>query len=158
MVDSKTFEDSIVKKVIVISARLNSRSKLIFFHFKNNWLRNSHNYFCLRLFFFEAIQLFFSKNLGHSKSRFFSQPLSKIIEMPSLNRNERVACLECGREYTRKDVSRHRNHCGVLKCSNCNFYTYSNEELANHIKKKHFSPEHKVKKWADGIETHSMRR
>ena len=135
-----------LKRINFISARLNSRSNLIFFHFKSNWLRNSHNYFCLRLFFFEAIQLFFSKNLGYSKSRFFSQPLSKFIEIPSLNRNERVACLEYGIEYTRKDVSRHRNRCGVLKCSNCNFYTYSNEELANHIKKKHFSPEHKVKK------------
>ena len=51
--------------------------------------------------------------------------------MPSLNRNERVAC------YTHKDASRHRTTCGVLKCSNCNFYTYSSEELANHFKKKH---------------------
>ena len=31
----------------------------------------------------------------------------------------------------------------VLKCSNCNFYTYSSEELANHFKKKHF--QHNVK-------------
>ena len=57
--------------------------------------------------------------------------------MPSLNRNERVACLECGREYTHKDASRHLRTCGVLKCSNCNVYTYSSEELANHFKKKH---------------------
>ena len=57
--------------------------------------------------------------------------------MPSLNRNERVACLECGREYTHKDASRHRRRCGVLKCSNCTFYTYSSEELANNFKKKH---------------------
>ena len=58
--------------------------------------------------------------------------------MPSLNRNERVACLECGREYTRRDALRHREHCGVLNCSSCNFYTYSSEELTNHIKKKHY--------------------
>ena len=57
--------------------------------------------------------------------------------MPSLNRNERIACLEYGREYIRFHASRHRKHCGVLKCSNCNFYTYSSEELNNHIKKKH---------------------
>ena len=57
--------------------------------------------------------------------------------MPSLNRNERIACVECGREYTRLHASRHRKHCGVLKCSNCNFYRYSSEELTNHIKKKH---------------------
>ena len=63
--------------------------------------------------------------------------------MSSLNRNERVACLECGREYTQKDASRHRRTCGVLKCSNCNFYTYSSEELANHFKKNH--SQHNIK-------------
>ena len=63
--------------------------------------------------------------------------------MPSLNRNERAACHECGRDYTHKDVSRHRRKCGVLKCSNCNFYTYSCEELANHLKKKH--SQHNIK-------------
>ena len=57
--------------------------------------------------------------------------------MPSLHRNERVACLKCGREYTRKYASRHCRTCVVLKCSNCNFYTYSSEELTNHFKKKH---------------------
>ena len=66
--------------------------------------------------------------------------------MPSLNRNERVACLECGREYTRKDASRHRKHCDVLKYSSCNFYTYSSEELSNHIKKKQC--QHNVKLYA----------
>ena len=56
--------------------------------------------------------------------------------MLSLNRNKRVACLECGREYTRKDVARHRKHCGVLKCSSCKFYTYNSEKLFNNFKKK----------------------
>ena len=60
-----------------------------------------------------------------------------LIEMPSQNRNKRIACLECGREYTRLHASRHRKHCGVLKCFNCNFYTYSSKELTNHIKNKH---------------------
>ena len=60
--------------------------------------------------------------------------------MQSLNRNERVACLECGREYIRLHSSRHRD---VLKCSNCNFYTYSSEELTKHFKKKHC--QHNVK-------------
>ena len=58
--------------------------------------------------------------------------------MPSLNRNERVACLECGRYYTHKNASRHRRTCSVLK-----FYTYSSEELANHFKKKH--SQHNIK-------------
>ena len=57
--------------------------------------------------------------------------------MPSLNRNERIPCLECGREYTRLQASRHRKHRGVLECSNCNFYTYSSDELTNHVKKKY---------------------
>ena len=63
--------------------------------------------------------------------------------MSSLNKNERVACLECGREYNHKDASRHRRTCGGLKCSNCNFYTYSSEELANYFKKNH--SQHNIK-------------
>ena len=65
--------------------------------------------------------------------------------MPPLNRNERVACLQCGSEYTRKDASRHRRTCGNLKCSKCNFYTYSGKELTNHIKEKHSSCQNDVK-------------
>ena len=53
------------------------------------------------------------------------------MEMPSLDRNEKVACPEFGRDYTRIDMSRHPRICGVLKCSNCNFYTYSSEELTD---------------------------
>ena len=87
--------------------------------------------------FFEVIQLFFSKNLGLSESPISFQLVSLLIEMPSLNRTERVECLEYGREYTRKDASRHRKHSGVSEFSNCNFYTYSSEELTNHFKKKH---------------------
>ena len=66
--------------------------------------------------------------------------------MPSLNRNERIACLECDREYTHKDASRHRRNGGVLKCMNCEFYTYGSEELNNHFKKKHC--QHKIKLFA----------
>ena len=91
--------------------------------------------------FFGAIQLFVSKNVGHSNSPNFFL----LFEMPSLIRNKRVACLECGREYTRLHASRHRKHCGVLKCSICNFYTFSSEELTNHIKKKHYSCQHIIK-------------
>ena len=53
--------------------------------------------------FFEAIQLFLSPIF-----------LSLFIEMPFFNINKRVACLKCGREYTRKDASRHHKHCVVL--------------------------------------------
>ena len=64
--------------------------------------------------------------------------------MSSLNTNERVECPECGREYTRSHASRHRKHCGVLKWFSCNFYTYSSEELTNHIRKKHCQPNVKL--------------
>ena len=63
--------------------------------------------------------------------------LSLLIEMPSLNRNEINACLECGRDYTGLHASRHHRTSGVLKCSNCNFYTYSSAERTNHFLKKH---------------------
>ena len=69
------------------------------------------------------------------------------IEMPLLNRNKRNACFECGREYTRKDASRHQKHCDVLKWSNCNFYTFSSEELTNHIKMKQCQYNVKVCAW-----------
>ena len=92
--------------------------------------------------FLRLFNFFFLKIWNILKLAFF---LSLLIEMPSLKRNERVACLECGKECTRKDASRHRKHCCVLKCSNLTFYTYSIEELSNHIKKKHYSCQHNVK-------------
>ena len=65
--------------------------------------------------------------------------------MPLLNRNKGVAYLECGRDYTRLDASRHRKHCGVLKCSYCNFHTNSSKELTNLMNKKHYSCKHNVR-------------
>ena len=53
------------------------------------------------------------------------------MEMPSLDRNLKVACPEFGRDYTRIDTLRHPRTCGVLKCSNCNFYTYSSAEITD---------------------------
>ena len=53
-----------------IPARLDSTSILIFFHVKSNYLRNL--LFLIRFCsFFEVIQFFCSKNLGHSKSPIF---------------------------------------------------------------------------------------
>ena len=79
--------------------------------------------------FFTFFQLFLSSLV----LQFFNL----FIEMPSMNRNEKAANLDCGREYTRKDASRHRKTCGVLKCWNSNFYTCSSDELTNHFKMKH---------------------
>ena len=121
--------------MIFISARLNSVSILILFHVKNNCSRNLLFLFTfihfLSLFNFSFLKIWDILNL-----QFFFLFLFLFIEMPLPNGNKRIAFLECGREYTRKDASRHRNHCDVLKCSNCNFYTFSSEELTNHIKKK----------------------
>ena len=66
------------------------------------------------------------------------QLLYLLTEMPPLSRNGRVVCLVCGRDFTRSEAS--RNRCGVLKCSNCSFSTYSSEELNVHTEKKHFIP------------------
>ena len=104
--------------MIFISARLNCISSPIFFHVKKNCLRNLLFQFIfihfLRLLIFSFLKIWDILNLP-----FF---LFLHIEMPSLNRSERIACLESGREYTRKDASSHRKHCDVLLCSNCNFY------------------------------------
>ena len=113
--------------MIFISARLNSISILIFFLVKNNWLISS-------LFLLTFIHFL----------RLFNSPYVKIWYILNLpfKFSLLLRCLG-GREYTHKDASRHRRTCGVLKCSNCNFYIYSSEELANHFKKKH--SQHNIK-------------
>ena len=126
--------------MIFISASLNSIFILILFHVKNNWLISLLFLFTfilfLRLFNSSDLKIWYISNLPFN--------LFFLIEMPSLNRNERVACLECGREYTHKDASSHRRTCGVLKCLNCNFYTYSSEELFYHFKKRHYQHNFKL--------------
>ena len=107
-----------VSWMILFSARLNGRSILISFNVKNNWLRGSHNCFNLLLFTFESIQLSFFKYLGILKLPFIFSCF--FFEILLLKRKKRIACLDFGRDYTRLDASRHRKHCGVLKCSNCN--------------------------------------
>ena len=80
-----------------ISARLKSRSFLISFHFEYNWLRKSHN--CYNLFY-PLLRLFNSSFLK-TWDLFLLFIHSSLIMMPSLSKNERVACLDCGRDYTR---------------------------------------------------------
>ena len=121
--------------MIFISARLNSISILIFFLVKNNWLISL-------LFLFNFIHFLRLLNSPYLKIWYIlNLPFNFFLLLRCLH--SRVACLECGREYTHKDASRHRRTCGVLKCSNCNFDTYSSEELANHFKKKH--SQHNIK-------------
>ena len=119
--------------MIFISARLNSISILILFHVKNNWLKK----LLFFLTFFHFLRLFNTSHLKYRDILYLQFILKFFREMPRLNRNEKIACLECGREYTRLHASRYRRTCGVLNCLNCNFYNYSSEEVTNHFKKKH---------------------
>ena len=59
--------------------------------------------------------------------------------MPSLNRNEKVQCGDCGNLYVRAHAARHRKNCvrGVISCSECMYFTYNQQEMNFHTSKKH---------------------
>ena len=63
-----------------------------------------------------------------------------IIEMPSLNRNEKVTCENCGTQTTKLNLARHKKRCsvGTLYCPN--FSKKSQNDLNYHIAKKHSAP------------------
>ena len=66
-----------------------------------------------------------------------------ITKMPSLNRNEKVTCGNCGVQITKLNLSRHKKRCsaGTLYCTQCpNFSTLSQDNLNYHIAKKHSVP------------------
>ena len=63
--------------------------------------------------------------------------------MPSLNRNEKVTCENCGTQTTKLNLARHKKKfsVGTLYCTQCpNFSTKSQNDLNYHIAKKHRSP------------------
>ena len=63
--------------------------------------------------------------------------------MPSLNRNEKVTCDNCGTQTTKPNLARHKRRCpaGTLYCTQCpNFSTKSQNDLNYHIAKKHIVP------------------
>ena len=63
--------------------------------------------------------------------------------MPSLNRNEKVTCENCGVQITKYNLARHKKRCsaGTLYCTQCpNFSTLSQDDLNYHIAKKHSVP------------------
>ena len=63
-----------------------------------------------------------------------------IIEMPSLSRNEKVTCENCGTQTTKVILARHKKRCsvGTLYCTQCpNFSTKSRKDLNYHFAKKH---------------------
>ena len=67
--------------------------------------------------------------------------------MPSLNRNEKITCEDCGTQFRKADSSRHKKRCtaGTLYCKQCpNFSTKSKADLNFHIAKKHSSTSQKT--------------
>ena len=60
--------------------------------------------------------------------------------MPSLNRNEKITCENCGLQITKPNLARHKKRCsaGTLYCTQCpNFSTLSQDDLNYHIAKQH---------------------
>ena len=77
----------------------------------------------------------------HVYFRLFCQ--TSIFEMPSLNRNEKVTCENCGTQTTKLNLARHKKRCsvGTLYCTQCpNFSTKSLNDLNYHIAKKQSAP------------------
>ena len=63
--------------------------------------------------------------------------------MPSLNRNEKITCDNCGTQTTKLDLARHKKRCsvGTLYCTQCpNFSAKSQIDLNYHIVKKDSGP------------------
>ena len=63
--------------------------------------------------------------------------------MPSLIREEKITCENCGTQSTRNKIVRHKKRCsvGTLYCSECpNFSTKSGNGLNYHIAKRHSPP------------------
>ena len=63
-----------------------------------------------------------------------------ITKMPSLNRNEKFTCKNCGVQIKRINLSRHKKRCsvGTLYCTQCpNFSNLSQDDLNYHIAKQH---------------------
>ena len=61
-------------------------------------------------------------------------------KMPSLNRNEKVRCENCGVQITKLNLARHKKRCsgGTLYCTQCpNFSTLFQDDLIYHIAKQH---------------------
>ena len=63
--------------------------------------------------------------------------------MPSLIQKEKITCDNCGTQTTRDNIVRHKKRCsvGTRYCTQCpNFSTKSQNDLNNHIAKKHSAP------------------
>ena len=65
------------------------------------------------------------------------------FEMPSLNRNEKLTCKNCGTQTTKLNLARRKKRCSVatLFCTQCpSFSTKSQSDLDYHFAKKHSVP------------------
>ena len=63
--------------------------------------------------------------------------------MPSLNRNQKVTCDNCGTQNTKLNLARHEKNCSacILFCTQCpNFSTKFQNDLNYRIAKKHSAP------------------
>ena len=67
--------------------------------------------------------------------------------MPSLIRNEKFTCDNCGTHTTKLNLARHKKRCSVatLYSTQCpNLSTKSQDDLKYHFAKKHSAPKHDV--------------
>ena len=74
----------------------------------------------------------------HVYFRLFCQ--ATIIEMPSLNRDKKGTCENCGTQTTKRNLAREKKGCsaGTLYCTQCpNFSRKSQNDLNYHFAKKH---------------------
>ena len=63
-----------------------------------------------------------------------------ITKMPSLIRNEKIACENCGTQGTRINISRHKKRCSIrtLYCTQCpNLSAMSQDDSNYHVAKEH---------------------
>ena len=105
------------------------------------WEKNCKNT-CYKFFAFISFALLPSSRFNlHVYLRLFCQ--TTIIEMPSLNRNEKVTCENCGTQTTKLNLARHKKRCSVWipYCTQCpNSSTKSRNDLNYHVAKKHSAP------------------
>ena len=67
--------------------------------------------------------------------------------MPALDRNEKLACDNCGTQVSKNNLTRHKKRCsaGTLYCSQCpNFSAKSQNDFNYHIAKQHGAPKPKI--------------
>ena len=94
---------------------------------------------CYKRFTITSISLLASSRFTFF--RLFCQTTN--IEMPSLYRFDKVTCENCGTQFTKPNLARHKKSCsaGTLYCTQCpDFSTKSQNDLNYHIAKKHSTP------------------